>query len=83
MALGSDQPLRFTELVIARPNISQQVIGSRLAELREIGMVQRVVSEGPPITTTYSLTDLGSELSELAESLERIATSDRLPAVAA
>lgn len=39
--------------------ISDSVLSSRLAELTELGLIERVVHEGPPISVRYGLTDSG------------------------
>ncbi len=56
------RPARFSELARAVPGLSERVLGERLRELEEAGVVERTVSTGPPITVTYSLSDLGAEL---------------------
>lgn len=81
--LHSAGPTRFTDIVCQLPNVSEQVVSSRLADLREIGMIDRVVSQDPPIVSTYSLTPIGTELAELADGLKAIASSDRVPPIAA
>lgn len=83
MLLRSQGPTRFTDIVQQIPKVSEQVVSLRLADLREIGMLDRFVSQGPPIVSTYSLTPLGSELAELAHGLKEIALSDKVPAVVA
>lgn len=45
-------------------------------------MVVRTVSEGPPISTSYALSDLGTELAGAAQTVKSVATSPRLPALA-
>lgn len=81
--LSGASSLRFSGIDQSLTNIAPQVVSARLAELREIGMVDRTVSEGPPLTTSYSLTELGAELAAIAQGLKSIANSSRLPAVAA
>lgn len=56
------RPARFSELARAIPGLSERVLGERLRELEEAGLVERVVDPGPPIAVTYSLTPLGAEL---------------------
>lgn len=74
---------RFGEIDRAFPTIARQVLGNRLAELREIGVVKRTVQEGPPLGTRYSLTELGTRLAQAATVLDEVAHSDQLPALAA
>lgn len=74
---------RFGQINGEFPNIARQVLGNRLAELREIGIVRRAVEEGPPLGTRYSLTELGIELACAANVLDEVAQSDKLPSLAA
>ncbi len=72
------RPARFSELARAVPGLSERVLGERLRELEEAGLVQRHVDTGPPIAVTYSLTDLGSSLGPAMGALREWASS--LPA---
>jgi DNA-binding HxlR family transcriptional regulator len=56
------RPARFSELARAVPGLSERVLGERLRELEEAGLVERRVDPGPPISVTYLLTPLGEEL---------------------
>jgi DNA-binding HxlR family transcriptional regulator len=56
------RPARFSELARAVPGLSERVLGERLRELEEAGVVERTVDPGPPITVTYALTELGAGL---------------------
>jgi len=56
------RPARFSELARAVPGLSERVLGERLRELEEAGLVERRVDTGPPISVTYLLTPLGEEL---------------------
>lgn len=56
------RPARFSELARAVPGLSERVLGERLRELEEAGVVERTVDPGPPITVTYALTELGAAL---------------------
>jgi DNA-binding HxlR family transcriptional regulator len=42
--------------------ISDSVLSSRLAELAELGLVERNVLEGPPVSVRYSLSEAGRAL---------------------
>ena len=55
-------PAGFVELRRAVGGISDSVLSERLAELMRSGLVQREVREGPPLSTTYRLTEAGEEL---------------------
>jgi HxlR-like helix-turn-helix len=46
----------------APTGISDSVLSERLAELSKVGLLQRTVSEGPPVGGGYSLTDSGEAL---------------------
>jgi len=46
-------------------------------------MLERTVREGPPLGTSYSLTDFGRRLARIAAELEDAASSDEVPSVAA
>jgi DNA-binding HxlR family transcriptional regulator len=56
------RPARFSELARTVPGLSERVLGERLRELEEAGVVERTVDPGPPITVTYALTQLGAGL---------------------
>lgn len=81
--LKDKERLRFNQIESALTYIAPQVVSARLADLREIGVIDRAVSEGPPLTTTYSLTEIGSQLAGAAEVLKSVAANPKLPAVAA
>ena len=57
-----DGPAGFVELRRAVGGISDSVLSDRLAELMHLGLVQREVREGPPLSTTYRLTEVGDTL---------------------
>lgn len=75
--------VRFSGIDTELDSIAPQVVSARLADLREVGMIQRTVQEGPPLTTTYSLTPLGDRLAGAAEVLVSVAKSPELPVAAA
>lgn len=64
--LSRGRPMRVSELDRALPFVARQIIGNRLSELGEIGMVDREVFPGPPMMSKYSLTKLGVRLAEAA-----------------
>jgi DNA-binding HxlR family transcriptional regulator len=63
------RPARFSELARAIPGLSERVLGERLRELEEAGLIERRVATGPPISVTYSLTPLGEGLGPPLEAL--------------
>src|SRR6187402_3441273 len=42
--------------------ISDTVLSDRLTELVELGLVRRLVTDGPPVSVSYDLTPGGAEL---------------------
>jgi DNA-binding HxlR family transcriptional regulator len=83
LLLKDQEPVRFTELDAACPFIARQVLGTRLTELREIGIIDRIVDDGPPLATRYKLTSVGRRLAEAAIVLNQVAQSDELASQAA
>lgn len=81
IALSDAGELRFSEIDQGLPNIAPQVIGARLGDLRELNLVNREVEEGPPTSSTYSLTSLGVELAKVAGGLKAVAHSPELPQI--
>ena len=64
VVLGTLQDGRvgFRALARAIDGISDSMLSDRLVELTEAGLVTRTVSEGPPLSVTYALTDGGRAL---------------------
>ena len=58
----TERPLRFGELAKAVPGLSDRLLSTRLRELEEEGLVERLVEPGSPVRVTYSLTEKGAEL---------------------
>ncbi len=67
------RPARFTEIHRAVPNLSDRVLGERLHELAEAGLVAR--EEGEHGSVTYSLTDIGADLMPGLDALRAWAAS--------
>ena len=57
-----ERPARFAELARAIPGITEGMLSARLRELKELGLVEREVGQGPPISSTYRLTQRGEAL---------------------
>jgi DNA-binding HxlR family transcriptional regulator len=55
-------PRRFAEIARSMPSITDGMLSSRLAELREAGLVERQIIAGPPVATLYGLTPSGQAL---------------------
>ena len=64
-------PKRFTDLMKGLPNASPNVISERLRELERAGVVKRDKLPPPASSRIYDLTDWGSELEEVVNSLGR------------
>jgi DNA-binding HxlR family transcriptional regulator len=58
----SEGPLGFRALARATAGISDSMLSDRLGDLTEAGLVTRTVSEGPPLSVSYALTDHGRAL---------------------
>jgi DNA-binding HxlR family transcriptional regulator len=67
----SDRPASFRELARAVPGISDSMLSTRLAALRNAGLVSRAVDEGPPLSVAYQLTDAGRALLPALERISR------------
>ena len=63
------RPARFVEIHRAVPKLSDRVLGERLRELTDLGIVQRVVPAAGP--ATYRLTATGEHLRPALESIRR------------
>jgi DNA-binding HxlR family transcriptional regulator len=62
-------PAGFRELSRAIDGISDSVLSDRLADLAEGGLIRRTVNEGPPMTSSYELTDRGRALMPALEQI--------------
>jgi DNA-binding HxlR family transcriptional regulator len=67
-------PKRFTDMRSGIPDISPNVLGQRLRELEESGIVQRRRLAPPAAAQVYELTDWGRELEPAILSLGRWAS---------
>jgi DNA-binding HxlR family transcriptional regulator len=66
--LHADQPLRFSEIAHAVPDLSDRLLSERMKELERCGIVERKVAATSPVRVEYRLTDRGRDLeSSLAE----------------
>jgi DNA-binding HxlR family transcriptional regulator len=64
-------PKRFTDLRAGIPDISPNVLGQRLRELEDIGVVRRRQLPPPAASRVYELTDWGYELEPVLQALGR------------
>jgi DNA-binding HxlR family transcriptional regulator len=62
-------PSGFSDLKRAVVGISDSVLSERLTELSKAGLVQRTVSEGPPVAVEYKLTVSGEGLAPAIQAL--------------
>ncbi|MBS3179028.1 MULTISPECIES: winged helix-turn-helix transcriptional regulator [unclassified Pseudoclavibacter] len=77
--LGS-QPLTFVALRRAVTGISDAVLSDRLSELAAAGLVERTVSNGPPVSVSYELTTAGQRLIPVLKQLGTWASENLEPA---
>ena len=80
MVLGTLRggPAGFRALSRAVDGISDSMLSERLGELSKEGLVSRTVSEGPPLSVTYGLTEAGRALLPALEQISRWA-KEHLP----
>ena len=64
-------PVGFRTLARAVPGISDSVLSDRLGELTRAGLIARRVTEGPPVSVTYTLTQAGRALLPALEQIRR------------
>jgi DNA-binding HxlR family transcriptional regulator len=65
-----DGPLRFSEVKLLVPDLSDRLLSERLKELEGEGIVERRASEGVPARIEYTLTDKGRALEPAVRSLK-------------
>ena len=58
------EPLRFSEISQAVPELSDRLLSERMKALESRGLVQRTVLPGSPVRAEYSLTDMGRDLAK-------------------
>jgi DNA-binding HxlR family transcriptional regulator len=56
------EPLRFSEIAAAVPELSDRLLSERMKELEARGVVKRKVISGSPTRVEYALTDMGRDL---------------------
>lgn len=72
-------PAGFRALARAVEGISDSMLSDRLAELSDAGLITRTVTEGPPLSVSYELTEAGRALLPALEQIGRWAEK-HLPA---
>jgi DNA-binding HxlR family transcriptional regulator len=65
-----DGPLRFSEVKVLVPDLSDRLLSERLKELEQEGIVERRSSEGVPVRIEYALTEKGRALEPAVRSLK-------------
>jgi DNA-binding HxlR family transcriptional regulator len=63
------EPLRFSQIAAAVPQLSDRLLSERMKELEARGLVEREVDKGPPVRVTYRLTDMGRALAPAVDEL--------------
>ena len=62
LATLREGPAGFRALARAVEGISDSMLSDRLGELARAGLVSRTVSQGPPVSVRYELTEAGRAL---------------------
>jgi DNA-binding HxlR family transcriptional regulator len=65
-----DGPLRFSEVKVLVPEISDRLLSERMKELEGVGIVARHVKDEMPVRVEYSLTEKGRALEPAVRSLK-------------
>jgi DNA-binding HxlR family transcriptional regulator len=60
--LTAPEPLRFSEISAAVPQLSDRLLSERIKELERRGVVVRAEDPGPPARVGYRLTEMGRDL---------------------
>jgi DNA-binding HxlR family transcriptional regulator len=70
-----DGPLRFSEVKLLVPDLSDRLLSERLKELEAEEIVQRRVIDATPVHVEYALTEKGVALEPVVRSLKSWARS--------
>jgi DNA-binding HxlR family transcriptional regulator len=65
-----DGPLRFSEVKMLVPDLSDRLLSERLKELEAEGIVERRATQDVPVRIEYSLTEKGRALEPAVRSLK-------------
>jgi DNA-binding HxlR family transcriptional regulator len=65
-----DGPLRFSEVKVLVPDLSDRLLSERLKELEGEGIVERRVIDDMPVRVEYGLTEKGRALEPAVRSLK-------------
>ena len=69
--LGHEQPMRFSEVGQAVPQLSDRLLSERMKELEARGIVERQVHAEAPVRVEYELTTMGRDLAPALDALRR------------
>jgi DNA-binding HxlR family transcriptional regulator len=70
-----DGPLRFSQIKLLVPDLSDRLLSERLKELEAEGIVKRRVIDQTPVHVEYGLTEKGIALGPVVRSLKSWARS--------
>jgi DNA-binding HxlR family transcriptional regulator len=65
------QPMRFSQIAGAVPQLSDRLLSERMKELEARGIVERHVSDEAPVRVEYELTTMGRDLAPALSELQR------------
>ena len=65
-----ERPMRFCEISVAVPDLSDRLLAARLKELEERGLVERSPCPQRQSSQMYSLTDMGRELAPALQAIQ-------------
>ena len=66
-----DGPLRFSEIKLLVPDLSDRLLSERLKELETVEIVERRTHDGSGVRVDYALTAKGAALEPVVRSLRR------------
>ena len=69
--LQRPDPMRFSDVRAAVPQLSDRLLSERMKELEARGLVERHVHEDAPVRVDYALTTMGRELAPAMRELRR------------
>jgi len=69
--MAAPEPLRFSQIAGAVPQLSDRLLSERVKELEERGLIVRAVDPGPPLRVTYELSAMGRDLRPAVEQLSQ------------
>lgn len=67
--MNDSKPMRFNEMLKGLKPISSKTLTSKLAELKNIGVINRKVIDSTPVLIQYSLSEKGQELNGIMNAM--------------